>query len=179
MQCVAFDSLDNLRIINIADGATINYIPSLLNKVVLQSQSTSFVCVNPFLSSAQIVYIGRICALQCDSSVSGVKFISLTENNQLVTSYMNGNIVNANVFDLADTSTLQIAIYNNCYVDTTSFSGTASTNLVLIYLNNFDVFSPPYKSLFTRINGNDSMIKGLSSFMVEMMDLMAVAFCVN
>ena len=154
MQCVAFDSLDNLRIINIADGATINYIPSLLNKVVLQSQSTSFVCVNPFLSSAQIVYIGRICALQCDSSVSGVKFISLTENNQLVTSYVNGNIVNANVFDLADTSTLQIAIYNNCYVDTTSFSGTASTNLVLIYLNNFDVFSPPYKSLFTNFLGN-------------------------
>ena len=32
----------------------------------------------------------------------------------------------------------------------------------------------PYKSLFTRINCNDSMIKGLSSFMVEMMDLMAI-----
>ena len=32
----------------------------------------------------------------------------------------------------------------------------------------------PYKSLFTRINGNDNIIKGLSSFMVEMMDLMAI-----
>ena len=35
------------------------------------------------------------------------------------------------------------------------------------------IFSP-YKSLFTRINGNDNIIKGLSSFMVEMMDVMAI-----
>jgi len=32
----------------------------------------------------------------------------------------------------------------------------------------------PYKSLFTRISGNDNMFKGLSSFMVEMMELMAI-----
>jgi len=32
----------------------------------------------------------------------------------------------------------------------------------------------PYKSLFTRINSNDNMFKGLSSFMVEMMELMAI-----
>ena len=41
---------------------------------------------------------------------------------------------------------------------------TASTNFV---------FSP-YSSLFTRICGNDNMYKGLSSFMVEMMELMAI-----
>lgn len=32
----------------------------------------------------------------------------------------------------------------------------------------------PYKSLFTRIIGNDNMFKGLSSFMVEMMELTAI-----
>jgi DNA mismatch repair protein MutS len=32
----------------------------------------------------------------------------------------------------------------------------------------------PYSSLFTRICGNDNMFKGLSSFMVEMMELMAI-----
>ena len=32
----------------------------------------------------------------------------------------------------------------------------------------------PYKSLFTRISGNDNIFKGLSSFMVEMMELMAI-----
>ena len=32
----------------------------------------------------------------------------------------------------------------------------------------------PYVSLFTRICGNDNMFKGLSSFMVEMMELMAI-----
>jgi DNA mismatch repair protein MutS len=32
----------------------------------------------------------------------------------------------------------------------------------------------PYNSLFTRICGNDNMFKGLSSFMVEMMELMAI-----
>ena len=38
--------------------------------------------------------------------------------------------------------------------------------------SNFDFY--PYKSLFTRINGNDNMFSGLSSFMVEMMELMAI-----
>ena len=32
----------------------------------------------------------------------------------------------------------------------------------------------PYNSLFTRINCNDNMFRGLSSFMVEMMELMAI-----
>lgn len=32
----------------------------------------------------------------------------------------------------------------------------------------------PYTSLFTRICGNDNMFKGMSSFMVEMMELMAI-----
>ena len=32
----------------------------------------------------------------------------------------------------------------------------------------------PYKSIFTRINGNDNIFKGLSSFMVEMMELIAI-----
>ncbi len=32
----------------------------------------------------------------------------------------------------------------------------------------------PYSSLFTRICGNDNMFKGLSSFMVEMLELMAI-----
>ena len=32
----------------------------------------------------------------------------------------------------------------------------------------------PYNSLFTRICGNDNMFRGLSSFMVEMMELMAI-----
>lgn len=32
----------------------------------------------------------------------------------------------------------------------------------------------PYKSLFTRICGNDNIYKGMSSFMVEMMELMAI-----
>ena len=32
----------------------------------------------------------------------------------------------------------------------------------------------PYSSLFTRISGNDNMFRGLSSFMVEMMELMAI-----
>ena len=32
----------------------------------------------------------------------------------------------------------------------------------------------PYKTLFTRISGNDNMFKGLSSFMVEMMELIAI-----
>ena len=32
----------------------------------------------------------------------------------------------------------------------------------------------PYKSLFTRINGNDNIFRGLSSFMVEMVELMAI-----
>jgi DNA mismatch repair protein MutS len=32
----------------------------------------------------------------------------------------------------------------------------------------------PYHSIFTRICGNDNMFKGLSSFMVEMMELMAI-----
>ena len=32
----------------------------------------------------------------------------------------------------------------------------------------------PYHSLFTRINGNDNMFKGQSSFMVEMMELMTI-----
>jgi DNA mismatch repair protein MutS len=32
----------------------------------------------------------------------------------------------------------------------------------------------PYNSLFTRISGNDNIFRGLSSFMVEMMELMAV-----
>ena len=32
----------------------------------------------------------------------------------------------------------------------------------------------PYKSLFTRISGNDNMFKGLSSFMVEMMELISI-----
>ncbi len=32
----------------------------------------------------------------------------------------------------------------------------------------------PYNSLFTRISGNDNMFRGLSSFMVEMMELMAI-----
>jgi DNA mismatch repair protein MutS len=32
----------------------------------------------------------------------------------------------------------------------------------------------PYHSLFTRINSNDNMFRGLSSFMVEMMELMAI-----
>ena len=35
------------------------------------------------------------------------------------------------------------------------------------------IFSP-YENLFTRINGNDNMFRGLSSFMVEMMELMAI-----
>jgi len=38
--------------------------------------------------------------------------------------------------------------------------------------DNFE-FSP-YSSLFTRISGNDNMFKGLSSFMVEMVELMAI-----
>ena len=41
---------------------------------------------------------------------------------------------------------------------------TATTNLE---------FSP-YKTLFTRISGNDNMFKGLSSFTVEMMELIAI-----
>lgn len=32
----------------------------------------------------------------------------------------------------------------------------------------------PYSSLFTRISGNDNIFRGLSSFMVEMMELMAI-----
>lgn len=32
----------------------------------------------------------------------------------------------------------------------------------------------PYKSLFTRISGNDNIFRGLSSFMVEMVELMAI-----
>jgi DNA mismatch repair protein MutS len=32
----------------------------------------------------------------------------------------------------------------------------------------------PYKSIFTRINGNDNIFRGLSSFMVEMVELMAI-----
>ena len=32
----------------------------------------------------------------------------------------------------------------------------------------------PYTSLFTRISGNDNMFRGLSSFMVEMMEIMAI-----
>ena len=32
----------------------------------------------------------------------------------------------------------------------------------------------PYNSLFTRISGNDNLFRGLSSFMVEMMELMAI-----
>lgn len=32
----------------------------------------------------------------------------------------------------------------------------------------------PYNSLFTRISGNDNIFRGLSSFMVEMMELMAI-----
>lgn len=32
----------------------------------------------------------------------------------------------------------------------------------------------PYKSLFTRINGNDDLYRGLSSFMVEMTELMSI-----
>jgi hypothetical protein len=154
MQYISFNSADIARTINIAQDATLNTLPTLLNKVALQSQSTSFVVVNPFLSFAQIVYIGRICSLQCDSGISGAKFVSLTGNNQFVLSFWNANIVNAHVFDIADTATLQVATYNNCYVDPTAFVGGATANLVFIYLNNLDVFSPIYKSLFTSFAGN-------------------------
>ena len=154
MQCVAFNSIDNVRTINIAQDVTLNCLPTLLRKVTLQSQSTSYVITNPFLSVPQLAYIGGICSLQCDSSISGVKFISLTGSNVFVLSFCNGNISNPHIFDLADTSTLQLALYNNCYLDATSISGTASTNLALIYLNDFDIFAYPYKSTFTNFSGN-------------------------
>jgi DNA mismatch repair protein MutS len=42
------------------------------------------------------------------------------------------------------------------------------------YVAASDFTYSPYHSLFTRICGNDNMFKGLSSFMVEMMELMAI-----
>ena len=152
IKCVSFNSLDDVRTINIKQDATLDYLPTLLNKVALQSQSTSYVIVNT--SIAQIVFIGRTCSLQCDSSVSGAKFISLTGSNSMVLSLFNGNIINSHVFDLINTATLQLAFYDNCSLDTTSVSGTATTTLVLIYLNNLDVFAIPYRSTFTNFSGN-------------------------
>ena len=42
------------------------------------------------------------------------------------------------------------------------------------YVSSEKFIFQPYKSLFTRIIGNDNMFKGLSSFMVEMMELTAI-----
>jgi len=51
-------------------------------------------------------------------------------------------------------------------------------NIVLAQIGYYTATSSftfsPYTSLFTRICGNDNMFKGLSSFMVEMMELMAI-----
>jgi DNA mismatch repair protein MutS len=51
-------------------------------------------------------------------------------------------------------------------------------NLILAQIGYYTACSnyefSPYNSLFTRICGNDNMFKGLSSFMVEMMELIAI-----
>lgn len=152
MQCVGFNSVDIGRTINIAQDATLDYIPELLSQVTLQSQSTAYITVNP--PSSQFVYIARNCNLQCDPTVTGAKFISLTGSSFLLIFLFNGAIENSNVVNLADSSTLVIGLFSDSFIDGTSIYGTSGCTLEFGYEDNVNIYSPIYKSQFVNFSGN-------------------------
>lgn len=134
MKYVAFQSLDTVRTINIAPSAVIDNVPTLINGVILKSQSTASICINP----ASPINVGYNCTLKCDIAVSGAKFVSLTTTH-LAACYLNsGSIFGVEVFQLAGTSTLSIAALNVSQIDPNSIYGISGTNLYL----NFDADSP-------------------------------------
>ena len=146
MDEIIFTSLDSAKTINIAQGVTFDAQPKLKDNVTLQSQSTATICTN--ISST---YIGINCALQCDSSVTGAKFISLSGGTTSCTIYMlNGRISNAGVIAMATSAHLQLEMYVASYLDGTSISGSSGN--VIVYSDN--TCNIPYKSGFVNYTGS-------------------------
>lgn len=149
MDKISFNSFDTQRIINIAQGATIDKMPRLENRVTLQSQSTAYTCANP-----ATIYLGEECILQSDSLVSGVKFISLSGITASCTIKMfGGKILGADVMNAISSSHLQIEMYSSSYIDPAFLSGNSS--LILFYQSNISV---PLKSEFVYFTGSVNYI---------------------
>jgi hypothetical protein len=129
MKYVAFQSLDGVRIVNIAQNAVIDNVPTLINNVTLQSYSTASICTNPTAT----INVGFGCTLACYSGVSGAKFVSLTTTHSATCFLNSGTFSGIEVFQLANTSNLHIAALNISDIDADSIYGISGTNLYLNY----------------------------------------------
>jgi hypothetical protein len=128
MNCISFSSIDAARTINIADGAIMTSLPDLFAQVTLNSQSSSFVVIDP--AATKPFYIGRACWLSCSG---GSKFVSLTTTHSATCFLNSGTFSGIEVFQLANTSSLHIAALNISDIGSDSIYGVSGTNLYLNY----------------------------------------------
>jgi hypothetical protein len=138
MKYVAFQSLDGVRIVNIAQNSVIDNVPTLVNNVTLQSYSTASICTNP----TSVINVGFGCTLACYSGVSGAKFVSLTTAHSATCFLNSGTLQGIEIFQLANTSTLSIAAINVSQIDPNSIYGVSGTNLYLNYDSDSPAVSP-------------------------------------
>lgn len=77
-----------------------------------------------------------------------------------------------------DTNQVGILLYGINSSGKSTLMKSIGLNIILAQIGYYTAATnfeySPYKSLFTRISGNDNMFKGLSSFMVEMMELISI-----
>jgi hypothetical protein len=147
MHYVVFTSYDDIRVIGIAQDATLDNMPSLLFNVTLESQSTAYICAN--LTSQ--VFMGYHCYLQCNSMVINAKFIDQSgAGSSLSLNMYNARINSGNVITLESGGNLSINMYNNSYINPQSVYGSSGN----IYLNYDNSSNITYRSNFTNYTGN-------------------------
>jgi len=137
------------------------------------------------ISFIDFINSGSICAIKNHYSkpeiiIKDGSFISTIELRHPIVEKISNNI-NYKPHDISlgyETEQNGILLYGINSSGKSTLMKSIGLNIILAQIGYYTAATKfiynPYKSLFTRINGNDNLIKGLSSFMVEMMDLMAI-----
>jgi hypothetical protein len=158
--CVAFQSLDSQRQIDVADGVTIDNSPVLINNIVLNFKTTSSACTDP----TSIIQVGQGCIIQCDSSSDAI--FSFSDSVHMTFKLDGGAIYGngGNVIDIGGASTqIWLEIHNKATVDAAAIFGTVGT-LNLSYTNDVTV---PMLSDFTNYSGNINYLPSSDANLLE------------
>jgi hypothetical protein len=129
MKYIAFQSPDAVRTINIAQNATMDNVPSLMNGVTLRSQSTATICSNP----SNPINVGYNCTLSCDAAVTNAHFVFLSTTHTVVCFLNSGTTSGSKVFLLNGTSTLTMIAINVSQIDGDSVYGASGMHFNLNY----------------------------------------------
>ena len=186
INCDKIKEISNEMIINKQKLATLNkstFKEEL--KIISEKFNDLFIYWGNEIGYIDFINSGAICANRnkyfCpEIKVSDKSFFSATEMRHPIVEVLNKdfNYVPHNI-SLGGASALDgILLYGINSSGKSTLMKSIGLNIILAQIGYFVACSKftfsPYTSLFTRIVGNDNLFKGLSSFMVETMELTAI-----